>query len=327
MMFKKRPMILISGLLLILVGAFFCFINWLTTSSQSEFGVTFSTIYTKNLGLEVNETYLALLDDLKVRRFRLPVYWSEIEPTRGNFNWTTLDFLVSEAEARDVKLTLAIGRKVPRWPECFIPDWAEGLTNTDAEEVLLKMERTVVERYKNSPAVERWQIENEPFFPFGICPASSKTLFNQELALVRRLDQRPIMITVSGELDPWLEMAYRADVLGFSMYRVSWNPVFGLFPYPLPPLVYRVRSLIIKPFVDKLVVSELQAEPWFTKSLDELTDQEKASAFTSRDLQNNVAFVSLIGADEVYLWGAEWWYLEKLAGRSELWETARELFK
>jgi len=317
----------ITVLLLVLAGGFFCFISWLTQSSQPTFGVTFSTVYAQNLGLDAKETYLALLNDLKIRHFRLPVYWSEIEPKRGAFNWETMDFIVSEAEKNQAKLILAIGRKVPRWPECFIPDWAEGLTNSDAEEALLKMETAVVERYKNSSAVESWQVENEPFFPFGVCPAPSSSLFEKELVLVRSLDQRPIMLTVSGELDPWLDAARQADVLGISMYRVSWNPVFGLFPYPVPALAYRFRSLVVAPFIDKLVVSELQAEPWFTKSIDDLTGQERAAAFTASDLKNNVNYVGLTGAKEVYLWGAEWWYVEKKMGRSELWKAAEELFK
>lgn len=327
-MIRKTYSVIVVGILfVVLAGAFFCFIKWLTTPSQPELGVTFSTIYAQNLGLEVKETYLAMLDDLKIQRLRLPVYWSVIEPSRGDFQWQTLDFLVSEAEARGVKLTLVIGRKVPRWPECFIPDWAESLVNSDAEEALFAMEKAVVERYRQSPAVERWQVENEPFFPFGVCPPPSQSLFDQELDLVRLLDQRPIVVTVSGEMDPWFSAARRAEVLGISTYRVSWNPIFGLFPYPLSPLFYRLRLLAVDPLVEKMIVSELQAEPWFTKSLDKLTGQERAVAFTAQDLKNNFSFVTLTGVDEVYFWGAEWWYFEKLSGRPELWEAARELFK
>jgi len=31
------------------------------------------------------------------------------------------------------------------------------------------------------------------------------------------------------------------------------------------------------------------------------------------------------GAERVYLWGAEWWYKEKLEGRDGLWVIGREI--
>jgi len=324
----KLKSIITAVLFVGLAGAIFYSLIFFTTPSQPEFGVTFSSVYADTLGFDSRLVYLAILDDLKVKKIRLPIYWSEIEPARGEFDWTMLDFMVNEAARRDAKLTLVIGRKVPRWPECFIPNWAEGLIGSKADDALLDMEKTVVERYKNNPTVERWQVENEPFFPFGICPAPSQDLLNKEISLVRSLDNKPIMLTVSGEMDPWFSTARSADNLGISMYRLSYNPAFGFIPYPLTPFVYRFRAWLIQPFLqEEIIVSELQAEPWFTKSFDEMTGEERLAAFTSEDLQNNVNFVAKTGFSKAYLWGAEWWYLEKLAGRNELWSAAKLLFK
>jgi len=295
--------------------------------SQPEFGVTFSSLYSEKLGLNPQETYLALLHDLQIKKIRLPIYWSEIEPLPGEFDWQMTDFFVAEAEKSGVNLTLAIGRKVPRWPECFIPDWAEALEYNQGQDAVLNMEQKVVERYKNSPAVERWQVENEPFFPFGICPAPDKDFFLEEVALVHELDNRPIVVTVSGEMDPWILNALSGDVLGVSMYRLSWNGALGLFPFPFVPSIYRARSWLTGFFVDQVIVSELQAEPWFVKPIEELTSTERATAFTAEDLKNNLEFARQSGFSEVYLWGAEWWYAEKLEGRDELWETAKKFIK
>jgi len=326
-----RMRIIVTAVLLVgLAGAIFWLVFSFTRPVETELGVTFSSVYAKSLGLDSRETYLALIDDLRVKKIRLPIYWSEIEPRRGQFNWDDLDFFMTTAEQHGIKLTLVIGRKVPRWPECFSPDWAEGLVGNEADEALLSMEETVVARYKNFSSIERWQVENEPFFPFGICPAPDLDLLNKETAQLRSLDQRPIVSAVSGEMDPWFSVPYYIDydILGVSIYRVSYHPVTGLFPYPLTPFVYRFRSTIASWFWNReIIVSELQAEPWFSKPIAELTGEERAAAFTADDLRNNITFVKKAGFSEAYLWGAEWWYAEKKAGREALWTAAIDLFK
>ena len=326
----RRSIIATVILLVVLAGAIFSLVRFSTTPSQLELGVTFSTVYSYGLGLDPKETYLALLDDLQVKKVRLPIYWSEIETKDNEFDWELTDFLVSEAAKRNAELVLVIGRKVPRWPECYVPDWAEGLTGAEANQAVLDMEKMVIEHYKDNSAVVGWQVENEPFFPFGVCPSPDLELLSQEHALVRSLDSKPIISTVSGEMDPWFPIPHYTDydVTGVSLYRVSFNSWLGLFPYPLNPFIYRLHSLAATTFWHKkIIVSELQAEPWFDKLISELTDSERATAFTSKDLQNNVNFAAQAGFSEAYLWGAEWWYLEKEAGRPELWEAAKELFK
>ena len=47
-----------------------------------EFGATFSKKFCDELGLNWKETYISILDDLKVRYLRLPAYWDEIEKRR-----------------------------------------------------------------------------------------------------------------------------------------------------------------------------------------------------------------------------------------------------
>jgi hypothetical protein len=227
----KKISTILLGTFLGLLALLFC-LRFFSKPSQPELGVTFSSVYAENLELDARQTFVAILDELKVKKIRLPIYWSKIEPSPGEFVWDDVDFFVAEAEKHGVGLTLAIGRKVPRWPECFIPDWAEGLSDEKAEAALLAMEKIVVERYKNYSSVERWQVENEPFFPFGVCPAASSSIFKKEVFLVRSLSYKPVMLTVSGELDPWWPMALTADILGVSMYRVSYNLATGLFPYP-----------------------------------------------------------------------------------------------
>ena len=213
---------------------------WMNTPSDTEpiFGVTYSWVYAQQLGLDPYQTYRDLIEELQIRSVRLPLYWSEIEKKQGVFDWALADALIQFSQEHEVNLIVVIGAKVPRWPECFIPDWAEVLDPSQRQQAVASFLEKAVERYKSSSAVIRWQVENEPFFPFGECPSLSKTEFQERVNLMRSLDDRPIQVSVSGELGSWLESARSADVLGISLYRQTWNKFFGYVIYPLTPEYY-----------------------------------------------------------------------------------------
>ncbi len=290
-----------------------------------SYGATFSTVYAENLGLRWREVYTAMLDELQIKRVRLPVYWSELEPEEHVYHFDDLDWMLAEAAKRDVRVTLAIGRKVPRWPECYIPDWAEKMSRAEARQSLLDELENIVRRYDDQEVVERYQVENEPFYSFGECPTPDAELFDQEVALVKRLSNKPIQLTTSGENEFWLDTAIPANVLGVSMYRVTWNDVVGYSVYPLGPEYYAAKTLAVRPFTDKVIVSELQAEPWFTKGIEEQTPEELASQFTPTELSANVAFAKQAGFDEVDFWGVEYWYWMREHGQDGLWQAGVRL--
>jgi hypothetical protein len=290
-------------------------------------GITFSTVYTDRLGLDAQEVFSRLVEDIGVRAVRLPVYWSDVEGQKGTFDWDRYDRLITYAQANDVALTIVLGVKQPRWPECYVPDWAEGLNAVYMNKHADTFVKAVVERYRSFSNVERWQIENEPFFPFGICQTQIQMEdLDTRIELVRSLDDRPIQLTVSGEIGPWQDMAKRADVLGISMYRQTYNEFFGHFIYPLSPEVYQIRAGLVSRDVDKVIVSELQAEPWFPVPFDTLDHEQQYQLFSQEQLIENVNFARRSGMDEVYLWGAEWWAYLSANGDNRLWETARTIF-
>lgn len=297
-----------------------------TPKQSIRYGITYSTIYAGYLGLDPIATYHDLVENLGVRVVRLPVYWSEIEPKKDVYDWNQLDDLVKYSEAHQVKLTLAIGHKVPRWPECFIPGWALKISDTDQQKDVLNMIRSVVSRYHDSRAVEKWQIENEPFLPFGVCQQMSETDVKEEITLVHSMDTRPVQMTASGEMEPWGSSAHMSDVFGISLYRITWNNLFGYFTYPLSPLFYRVRALPILASGKQMIVSELQAEPWFSEDLKDQSVSYWYSVFTAEDLAENVRFAKDVGFSEVDLWGAEWWVYLKQHGEDRLWNEAKKLF-
>lgn len=263
-----------------------------------------------------------MIDELGVTHVRLPIYWSEVEVQEGTYRWETVDRLVMMAEEAQVALIPVVGAKVPRWPECFIPDWAELLSEPAQYQQTQAFIETVVNRYKDSPAVIRWQVENEPFFPFGECELIDEAEFASRVALVERLDDRPIQSTVSGEIGPWEAVASRVDILGISLYRQTWNPIVGYFIYPLTPDFYTFRAAIMRDRVSSVIVSELQAEPWFAEPIESRPITQWYDAFTVEMLEDNVEFARKAGLSEAYLWGVEWWYALNQAGDPRLWDAA-----
>lgn len=121
-------------------------------------------------------------------------------------------------------------------------------------------------------------------------------------------------------------MAIRADVLGLSMYRLIWNDLIGFMFYPLSPDFYRVKAEAAKLLTDKVIISELQAEPWFNKPIAEYTIDEQYRSFPVRSVQDNLFFAQQTGLSEIYLWGAEWWYYMKEQGDSRHWQAVQEMF-
>ena len=323
---RRRIAILIAVGLAALAGSVF----WYRATAPrrqapAAFGVTFSTKYAKELGLDWKVAYLATLDDLGIRKFRIPVYWDEAEPEPDRLAWDDVDWMLEEASKRGAEVVLAVGRKTPRWPECHVPDWAAKLDETRQRERVLKFLAAEVEHFKSSPAVRVWQVENEPLFHFGKCPPPDRDFLKKEILLVRGLDARPVMVTDSGELSTWIRTASLGDVLGISMYRLVWNKYLGEIYWPVSPLYYTDRVNLLSPVVKKVIVSELQAEPWFRKPVAETPIPEQFEQMDPERLRGNVDFAVSTGASEIYLWGVEWWYWLKTQGHDELWKAARGL--
>ena len=175
---KKRFIFLFVAVVLLtsLFGVFLY--GWLIPKPEPIYGATFSQTYADYLELDWKETYIAVLDELEIKYIRIPIYWSSVESVEHEYNFSDIDWMMQEAQARDVKVTLVTGMKVPRWPECFIPDWALQNSQQDYHEDVLRLIEITVNRYKDHPALYRWQVENEPFFPFGVCPPADTDRFN-----------------------------------------------------------------------------------------------------------------------------------------------------
>lgn len=325
----------------VLVVAVFYILSWRPVPEKITYGVSFSKFHTDELQLEWRETYRALLDDLEVKHFRFSAHWPNTEPERGVYNFTELDYQMAEAETRGADFILAVGRRLPGWPECHEPGWAqvksekfkvESVADYDKEE-LLKYIATIVGRYKNRPGLKYWQVENEPFLSFfsrSQCGPLDKKFLEEEIAFVKQLDPaHPVLVTDSGEFGNWWQAYRRGDVFGTSLYLYIWNRTIGPFRYPITPAFFRIKQSLVELALGKklTVIIELSAEPWLlqpivTAPLSVLQERMGIAKFNEM-----INFAAKTGFDTQYLWGAEWWYWMKKQGYSAYWERAKELFR
>ena len=292
-------------------------------------GVNFSNAYAEYLGLNWQETYQAILDDLKVKNIRLAAPWNEVEPEKDFWTFAILDYQVKEAQKRGVNVILVLGRRTPHWPECHDPKWIKGLTSDFVVDRQLRMMKKVVERYKNYENIKVWQVENEPLLNvFGECPSSDVDLLRREIALVKTLDSRPVLITDSGELSLWISAANLGDLFGTTMYRVTYNSFLGYSYYHLPPAFYRLKAWFVGQSGEEVVVSELQGEPWAPSGLLSTSLVEQRLSMDADRLKNHVRYAERTGFSGAYLWGAEWWYwLKQKQQDDSLWKAAQILFE
>ncbi|MBN1326006.1 cellulase family glycosylhydrolase [Candidatus Falkowbacteria bacterium] len=332
-MSKRTKLVFGSIFFCIVLIAIFFYILAIYTynpNKQIVYGVTFSKKFAKQMNLNWQETYNAILDDLKVKYIRIPTYWDEIQPERDIYNYNDIDWMIDEAAKRDVRIILVLGRRQPRWPECHDPAWAKGMSQEELRPIILDNIKRTVEKYKNNQAIEIWQVENEPFLDFfGECHKMTKDEVKEEVDLVRSLDNRRIMLTDSGELSTWFPLIKMADLFGTTLYRITWNDYIGYWRYYiLYPSFYRIKAFIWSKPQEAMYVAELQAEPWFPHDPPNTPVEEQFKSMNAKILVENAEFANKTNFYRAYFWGVEWWYwLKIIKNDNSVWEAARKYFK
>jgi Beta-galactosidase len=296
------------------------------------YGMSFNTLYANELGLDWKETYDAILDDLGVRHLRLAAHWPMVEPSPGVYNFEEMDYQIKRAEEVGAEVIFAVGRRLPRWPECHVPSWLEGVPQEEFRARQLAYMETVITRYKDSPAITVWQVENEPFlevFAFEHCGPLDTDFLDKEVELFRSLDQtRPLLLTDSGNLGTWYGAFSRGDMFGTSVYVHFWNPELGQFRTFLPPWFYRVKDNLMRlVYGDKeTVLIELSAEPWLVEPIVNVSLETQFTRMNLEKFEDILAYAEGTHYEKQYLWGAEWWYWLKLQDRPEMWNRGKQLY-
>jgi hypothetical protein len=303
--------------------------------APTTLGVTFVPDYASSLGIDPHQTFSAILSDLHVKHLRLVSYWSDIEPTQGQYDFSELDWEMSQAQAHDAKVSLSIGLRQPRWPECHAPSW---VTTAGAESTWVPKLTTyitaVVNRYKHNPALQTYQLENEFFNAFGDCNNYDHNRLNTELALVKKLDpDHPVIMTRSDNDAGFSLRKPLPDIIGISVYRHVWNTVIlhRYFTYPFPSWYYAFLAGAQKILTGKpSVIHELQTEPWPPngQTIQQTSLNEQDKTFDAATLQATAQFARQTGIKNVDYWGAEYWYYRKtMLHDPSVWNEAKTVFQ
>ena len=324
-----------AAIIFIILGVLIILLQPAQTLGAKIWGVTYTSPYAEELGLDGRETLIKILDDLKVREFRIVAFWSEIEKNEGGYDFSEIDFQIESIKSRDGKIILAVGKRLPRWPECHEPQWAKQkeLSREQTNEKILKYVEATINRYKGEKTIWAWQMENEPFlFGFGECHYVDDEFLDAEISLIKRLDSsRPVILTDSGEFGVWFRAYKRADIFGTTMYRVVLSRLIpiGYFKYPLDSDFFKTKTGIMEAIWGKkeIINVELQAEPWLKKSPPEIPLDEQLKAFSFNQFKENIEYAKEVGFEKNYLWGVEWWYwMKEKQNHPEFWEEARKLY-
>jgi len=328
---QRKILYWLSGLIIVAI-----FSLWLLAQKpvpeQIVYGMSFNTPYARELGLDWQKTYDVMVDELQVRHFRLAAHWTMVEPVANIYNFSELDYQIKRAEEVGATVILAVGRRLPRWPECHVPSWTRELTTVQQQAAQLRYMEQVVRRYQNSPAIIMWQVENEPFlsvFATEQCGELDVKFLEKEIALIKQLDAtRPILLTDSGNLGTWTGAYQRGDVFGTSVYVHFWNPELGQFRTVLPAWAYRVKDNLMGIFygTKPMMLIELSGEPWLVEPIADVPLEVQFTRMNLEKFEDILSYAAATRYDKQYLWGAEWWYWLSLHGHPEMWERGKQLF-
>ncbi len=322
---------LILLVLVLLIASLAIFLTLPLTPKKNptaKLGITYSVLAAEALGLDAKKAFSTILNELNPDIVRLPVYWNLLEPTKGEYQWDFIDAQLERVKETETEVILAIGHKLPRWPECHLPEWIEEET---VDQDLERLVTAIVTKYKDHPNLYAWQVQNEVLFTFGECPewSGSRKRLKKLISLVKELDPKHKVTTSdSGELSLWAKTStLPIDALSISLYRVAYNPNHDYFYWPVNPYYYKLHAALVKPFVPELIISELQMEPWGPAPVQQLDLAEVYKSFSPFHFDERIEFAQQTGATTILTWGVEWWYYMKEVQQEPIyWEKAVNQF-
>lgn len=333
-----RIIAVLISLIIFIVGVSYGIASWYIHKHADEplkYGTTFIPRYARFYQLDPKETFHDLIYDMGFERFRLVSYWDDIEKNQGQYDFEELDWQFKMAEEAGVEINLSLGLRQPRWPECHMPNWAEQMPKDQWYVSLKDFMGKVVERYKDSPALVSYQVENEFFMTiFGDCPDFNRDRLVDEYNYVKSLDpSRPIVVTRSNNWGGIPINEPTPDVYGIAVYKRVWDKTLTkrYFEYPYPSWFYATLAGAGEIYSGKnMIIHELQMEPWLDESTNaEMNDvnsiAEQDKSMNAERLKDRFSYAEKTGMKTIDTWGAEWWYWRKeVANDPSLWNVAKE---
>ena len=316
----RRILFVLASIIILFTTCSYGVAQWYINKHKNQplvLGATFIPDYAQSFGLDPKATLNAMLSDLKLKQVRLVSYWEDIEPMPGHYDFSGLDWQFAMAQKYGAKVSLAIGLRQPRWPECHSPGWVNiDPKNENAWRPQLdQFIEAVIMHYKNNPALQDYELENEYFLKvFGQCTDFSRQRLIDEYNLTKAMD--PDHNVIVSRSDNWVGIPVgqpTPDEFAVSVYKRVWDATFThrYFEYPLPAWFYASLAGYEELLSGKdMIIHELQAEPWTPNGLliTQISVKEMYKSMSPARLKSRIAYGEATGMRTIDLWGAEWWY-------------------
>jgi hypothetical protein len=303
-------------------------------------GFSYSPVLSRWANRDPASDLASLLATTQPDLVRLPVYWDETQPTPDSLDYSSIDSLLAAVTAHDrtssrqTRVILTIGARNFLYPELHAPAWAGQRLQPElgyAQEgtaYRTYFEATLV-RYRSSPLLYAWQVENEPF-DFVVNETTgddqiSPAQIQWEIREVHGLDpsHRAVTTTYDGwnVMIDWLQLNATGVLAALNGYpsghpgeALSAGDALGLDIYvdgPSTPLRFasvalrtswkveaiRFWSGVAKAENKEVWLTEMQAQPWGSAS----------DRFSIGDLLATAAAYRQDPLQVVLLWGVETW--------------------
>lgn len=303
-------------------------------------GFSYSPNISTYLGRDPGADLSTLLTRTNPDLVRLPVYWDTTEVSPGILDFTVTDELLqvvadhNRTAPRQTRVILTVGARNFLYPELHAPAWAGPREQPELDMAQQGAEYrdyfdATLMRYRSSPLLYAWQVENEPFdYVVNEVTGGDQITPEQmawEIAQAHHVDPGHRVVTttfdgwnaivdwmqVNASFVLWLLKGYPSghpgdalnagDALGLDIYVAGPSTPFSFTSVALRTswkaegITY--WSALARAQGKQVWLTEMQAQPWATDPTGFSTDDLLASARIYRNTPLQV----------VLLWGAETW--------------------
>ena len=301
-------------------------------------GFSFSPQMSVSSGRDPTQDLALLLDATQPDLVRLPIYWEEVEPTPDQLAFDSIDPLMAVvgyhnlAAQHPTRVVLTIGARNFLYPELHEPEWAGPrqqpfLDQAQAGDAYRLYFDSSVTRYRSSPLLYAWQVENEPLDQVGndVTGADqiSAAQLDWEVGEVHRLDPaHQAAVTSYDGLNVYVDMMQlyapqsllgetynghpqaalnAADALGLDLYVDGPNVPYRHLTTMYLREQWKQQALHFwagraSKQGKSLWLAEMQAQPW-----------HDTETFKPKDLLASAVDYRQENLQVVLMWGVETW--------------------
>jgi hypothetical protein len=302
-------------------------------------GFSYSPLISQNAGRDPAQDLGRLLEATDPDVVRLPVYWEDVEPTPYQLDFSSIDPLLAVVAIHNLdslhqtRVVLTVGARNFLYPELHEPVWAGPrqqpyLDQAQSGAAYRVYFDTSIERYRDSPLLYAWQVENEPLDYVGNVSTGADQITSSELEWemgeVHRLDpaHQAVITTYDGEnvsidmLQLWAPQVFASlgpnghpqgalaagDALGLDLYVDGPNVSFRHLTTMDLREAWKEQALSF--WAERasgqgkgLWLTEMQAQPWGGDS----------GTFSPADLVESAIDYRQERLQVVLMWGVDTW--------------------